>query len=175
MLYLNAMSNILVAYDEHRGIGAKNDLPWGRSLPGDLAMFKRLTLGTSVIMGRKTYESIGQPLPGRENIVVSRNPSLDIEGVICVNSLAAALHAATHEAFVIGGSQIFQEALPTTDTIYATEVKATFIDADTFFPELDDDRWVEVQRIHNRAQPGKDSYDYDFVKYVRDQTPNGNR
>ena len=163
------MTNVLVAYDEQRAIGAHNDLPWGRNLPGDLAMFKRLTLGTSVIMGRKTFESIGRPLPQRENIIVTRNPAFDIEGALCVNSLAAAIAAASHEVFVIGGSQIFREALPVTDVIYATEVKASFADTDTFFPELDD-QWAEASREHAYKQPGKDAYDYDFVKYVRNQT-----
>lgn len=165
------MTNILVAYDQQRAIGTNDDLPWGRGLPGDLAMFKRLTLDTSVIMGRKTFESLPpmfRPLPDRENIVLSRNPDLDIEGVICVNSLAAAISAASKEVFVIGGGQIYREALPLTDTIYATEVQATFPEADTFFPELDDDEWVEMYRVHN-VRNGKDAYDYDFVNYKRNK------
>ena len=161
------MTNILVAYDQNRAIGADNNLPWGRSLPGDLAMFKRLTLGNTVVMGRKTFESIGRPLPKRENIVVSRNPNLDIEGVICVNSLAAAIGAATKEVFVIGGGQIYKEALPITDTIYATEVKAEFPAADTFFPELSDEEWHTFYRVHNSSTDGGDAYDYDFVRYNR--------
>ncbi|MEO5499443.1 MAG: dihydrofolate reductase [Candidatus Saccharimonadales bacterium] len=164
------MTNILVAYDQQRAIGAENDLPWGRSLPGDLAMFKKLTLGTSVIMGRKTFDSLPpmfRPLPGRENIVLSRNPSLDIEGVICVNSLAAAISAATKEVFVIGGGQIYQDALPITDTIYATEVQATFPEADTFFPETDYNEWQQYYRVHNSAKEDGDVYDYDFVRYDR--------
>lgn len=162
------MTNILVAYDQNRAIGANNDLPWGRSLPGDLEMFKKLTMGTSVIMGRKTFESLPpkfRPLPGRENIVLSRNPNLDIEGVICVNSLAAAISAASKEVFVIGGGQIYQEALPVTDTIYATEVQATFPEADTFFPAISDDEWLETYRVHNT----QDAHNYDFVQYKRNQ------
>ena len=164
------MTNILVAYDEQRAIGANNDLPWGRNLPGDLAMFKRLTVGKSVVMGRKTFESIPprlRPLPDRENIVLTRNPEIDIAGVICVNSLAAAISAATKEVFVIGGGQVFEEALPVTETIYATEVKAEFSDADTFFPEISQDEWREFYRVHNTAKPGGDAYDYDFVRYDR--------
>lgn len=158
------MTNILVAYDQQRGIGANNKLLWGRSLPGDLEMFKQLTLGTSIIMGRKTFESIGRPLPKRENIVISRNPNLDIEGAICVNSLAAAISAASKEVFIIGGGQIYKEALPQTDTIYATEVHADFPEADTFFPDLPDE-WIEAYRVHNT----QDAYDYDFVQYKRNQ------
>lgn len=161
------MTNILVAYDQQRAIGANNELPWGRSLPGDLAMFKRLTLDKTVIMGRKTFESIGRPLPGRENIVISRNPALDIEGAICVNSLAAAIGTASKEIFVIGGGQLYEAALPLTDMIYATEVKATFSDADTFFPEIDHEQWKEYYRVHSSQREGGDAYGYDFVRYDR--------
>jgi dihydrofolate reductase len=164
------MTNILVAYDQNRAIGANNDLPWKRSLPGDLKMFKKLTLGKSVVMGRKTFESIPphlRPLPGRENIVLSRDPNLDIEGVICVNSLAAALSAATKEVFVIGGAQVFEEALPVTNSIYATEIKATFPDVDTYFPEIDHNEWQAYYRVHNSRTDDGDQYDYDFVKYDR--------
>lgn len=161
------MVNILVAYDTQRAIGADNDLPWGRDLPGDLAMFKRLTVAKTVIMGRKTFESIGRPLPKRENIVVSRNPKLNIEGVICVNSLASAIGSSSKEIFVIGGAQLFQDALPITDTIYATEVKATFPSADTFFPDIDRAEWQEDSRIPANQQDYGDAYAYDFVTYRR--------
>lgn len=161
------MTNILVAYDQNRAIGADNDLPWGRGLPGDLAMFKRLTLGTSVVMGRKTFESIGRPLPKRENIVISRNPHIDIAGVICVKSLASAIDVASNEVFVIGGAQIYKEALPVTDVVYATEVHAVFPEADTFFPDMDPEDWREASRIHNTSENSSDTYDYDFARYER--------
>ncbi len=166
------MTNILVAYDQQRAIGTKNDLPWGhRSLPGDLAMFKRMTINTSVIMGRKTYESLPpsfRPLPDRENIVLTRNPELDLEeGVICVSSLALAIKAATRKVFVIGGGQIYEEALPIVDSIYATEVHATFPEADTFFPALNPGEWQRHLRQQNTAEGSKDRYDYDFVRYDR--------
>lgn len=163
------MTNILVAYDQQRAIGANHDLPWGRSLPGDLAMFKRLTLDKTVIMGRKTFESIGRPLPARENIIISRNPHLDIDGVICVNSLAAAMSAATKEVFVIGGGQIYREALPVTETVYATEVHASFPEADTFFPEFAMDEWIETYRVPYGGLKSVDAYEYDFVRYERHQ------
>lgn len=161
------MTNILVAYDQQRAIGAQGDLPWGRSLAGDLAMFKRLTLDKTVIMGRKTFESIGRPLPERENIVISRNPHIDIEGVICVNSLAAAIGAASSEVFVIGGGQLYEAALHVTDMIYATEVSATFPEADTFFPSINHEQWQEYYRVHNTRPVSGDAYDYDFVRYDR--------
>lgn len=161
------MTNILVAYDQQRAIGARGDLPWGRSLPGDLAMFKQLTLDKTVIMGRKTFESIGRPLPKRENIVISRDPTIDIEGVICVNNLVAALGTASKEAFVIGGGQLYEAALPVTDTIYATEVHATFPEADTFFPYINHEQWQEYYRVHNTRPVSGDAYDYDFVRYDR--------
>lgn len=161
------MTNILVAYDQNRAIGANGDLPWGRSLPGDLAEFKRLTVGNTVVMGRKTFESIGRALPQRENIVITHNPSLDIEGVICVNSLAAAIGAAKHEVFVIGGGQIYETALPQADRIYATEVRASFPEADTYFTDVSEDEWVETSRIHHNPADGNDVYAYDFVIYDR--------
>lgn len=164
------MTNILVAYDQQRAIGANNDLPWGRSLPGDLAMFKRLTQDETVVMGRKTFESLPanvRPLPDRENIVLSRDTSLDIAGAICINSLTKALDIATRKVFVIGGGQVFKEAMPLADTIFATEVHATFPEADTFFPEFDKDEWEEFYRVRNRADESRDEYDYDFVCYKR--------
>lgn len=162
------MINILVAYDQQRAIGINNDLPWGKNgLPGDLAMFKRLTLEKTVVMGRKTFESIGHPLPERENIVVSRNPRLDIEGAICVNSLSNAIRAASKDVFIIGGAQIYKQAISRADTIFATEVKASFPDADTYFPEIDDDKWQQYYRAHNSSKDGGDQYDYDFVQYIR--------
>jgi dihydrofolate reductase len=160
------MTNIIVAYDQRRAIGAHGDLPWGRSLPGDLALFRRLTLGSSVVMGRTTFESIGRPLPDRQNIVVSRNPELDIPGVICVTSLAHALERASFQTFVIGGSQLYRHALPKAHAVYATEIHDTFSEADTFFPELPDTEWAEAERISD-AQTPNDAYRYDVVRYER--------
>ena len=134
---------IVVAYDEDRGIGAHGDLPWGRSLPGDLAHFKRLTDGGSVIMGRKTFESIGsRPLPNRQNIVLSRSP-IAIDGVLYAKSLEEAINMAQDDIFIIGGQGVFEEALPQVSTIYATEVHHTFSDVDTYFP-VPSDTWLEV-------------------------------
>jgi len=158
------MKSIVVAYDSQRGIGASNDLLWQRDLPADLAHFKQLTMGGSLIMGRNTFESIGRALPGRENIVVTHRP-LDIVDVIAVNSLAAAYEKAHGNQFIIGGGQIYNQSLPDTDVVYATEVHETFPQAEVFFPELGDG-WREVAREAHLADD-RNKYDYDFVTYAR--------
>lgn len=161
------MKSILVAYDKNLGIGAKNDLLWQRDLPADLRRFKELTTDNAIIMGRKTYESIGRPLPNRQNIVISRSPDM-IEGVLVVDSLHAAYEAVEpgKETFVIGGGQIYSLALDTVDRIYATEVDALFDEADIFFPLIDDDVWKETNRTHHESDE-RNLYNYDFVIYDR--------
>ena len=159
---------IIVAYDTNRAIGRGGDLPWGRSLPADLAQFKRLTRGSDIIMGRKTFESIGsRPLPERENIVISSRPT-GIKGVLTAVNLESALALARYKTFIIGGAQVYSDALnaPEIDTIYATEVDAAFSDADTFFPELDMTIWQEVSRTHHPADEAN-AYAFDFVIYQR--------
>ena len=161
------MKNILVAYDKNYGIGAANDLLWQRDLPADLRRFKDLTSGNVVIMGRKTYESIGRPLPNRQNIVITHKP-LELDGVVVVHSLDEAYTAAEKdkEIFVIGGGQIYLLALETVDCVYATEVDATFLQADVFFPRLNAEVWQETMREHH-AKDDRNKYDFDFVKYRR--------
>lgn len=161
------MKSIVVAYDQKRGIGAKNDLLWLRDLPADLKHFKDLTTGHAVIMGRNTYKSIGKPLPNRQNIVLSRENET-IEGVTVVDSLQAAYDAVEdgRETFVIGGGQIFALAIDTVDTIFATEVNATFDQADIFFPAIDITHWHETSRVHHDADE-RNLYGYDFVIYER--------
>ena len=157
---------IVVAYDKNRAIGRGGDLPWGRSLPADLAQFKRLTKGSDVIMGRKTFESIGShPLPERENIVISSRPT-GVKGVLTAVNLESALALARYKTFIIGGARVYGDALntPEIDTIYATEVDAAFPDADTFFPEIDMTTWQEVNRVHHPADT-ENKYDFDFVIY----------
>ncbi|QJU10147.1 dihydrofolate reductase [Candidatus Saccharibacteria bacterium oral taxon 488] len=159
---------IVVAYDKNRAIGRGGDLPWGRSLPADLAHFKRLTKGSDVIMGRKTFESIGRrPLPERENIVISSRPT-GVKGVLTAVNLESALALARYKTFIIGGARVYDDALntPEIDTIYATEVNAAFPDADTFFPEIDMTTWQEVNRVHHPADI-ENKYDFDFVMYRR--------
>jgi dihydrofolate reductase len=158
------MKNILVAYDKNYGIGAANDLLWQRDLPADLRRFKELTTGNAIIMGRKTFDSIGRPLPNRQNIVISRHP-LKIEGITVVDSLEKAYQAVDRdkETFVLGGGEIYRLALDSVDRIYATEVQETFT-ADVFFPALDKTIWRETSRVHYAADE-KNKYDFDFVIY----------
>ena len=159
---------IVVAYDKNRAIGRNGDLPWGRSLSADLAQFKRLTKGGDVIMGRKTFESIGcRPLPERENIVISSRPT-GVKGILTAMNLESALALSRYPTFIIGGARVYGDALkmPEIDTIYATEVDAAFPDADTFFPELDMSVWQETSRVHHPAD-AENKYDFDFVTYQR--------
>lgn len=158
------MKYIVVAYDRNRGIGANNDLLWQRDLPADLKRFKQLTTGGSIIMGRKTFESIGRALPERQNIVVSHAP-VEADGIETADSLPAAYALARHEIFVIGGGSIFEQALPDTDVVYATEVDASFPQATVFFPPLGPE-WHETDRVRHEADE-KNKYAYDFVTYER--------
>lgn len=158
------MKSIVVAYDKNRGIGANNDLLWQRDLPGDLNHFKELTTGKSVIMGSRTFRSIGRPLPNRQNIVLSYEP-LVFPGAETAKSLDEAYKLARSEIVIIGGGSVFQQSLPDIDTIYATEVDASFAQATVFFPPLDES-WEELSREH-RDINGRDKYPYDFVTYRR--------
>jgi dihydrofolate reductase len=128
--------------DEHNGIGIDGRLPW--HLSTDLKRFKALTMGHYLIMGRKTYESIGRPLPGRKMVIITRSPDYQAEGCLVAHSLREALDIARRagetEAFVIGGGQIFAQALPLADRIYLTRVH-TISEADVFFPEFDIENW----------------------------------
>jgi dihydrofolate reductase len=159
---------LIVAAADNGVIGSNNALPW--HLPEDLRHFKRVTMGKPIIMGRKTFESIGKPLPGRTNIVITRNPRFQAAGVEVVSSLAAALEMATHvamrdsvdEAVVIGGAEIYQAALPQADRLYLTEVHAE-IAGDAVLPAIDWTQWREASREHHAAQP----FDYSFVRYER--------
>lgn len=160
------MKAIVVAYDKKRGIGADNDLLWGRDLPADLARFKKLTMGKSIIMGRKTFDSIGRALPGRQNIVVSHTMNYAPEGVQVVSTLEAAYATATSEVMVIGGEQIYAQAINDMDTIYATEVDAEFPAATVFFPEVDTRKWHEVEREYHEADEWN-RYECKFVTYER--------
>ncbi|APX76353.1 dihydrofolate reductase [Achromobacter insolitus] len=158
-----ASLTLIVAYSTNRVIGRDNALPW--KLPGDLAHFKRSTLGHPIIMGRKTWDSLGRPLPGRSNIVISRNPGFTAAGAIVVPSLEAAVQACgdIDAAFVIGGAQIYVQALPLAARVLATEVRAD-VEGDAFFPLLPAFQWKETSR---EAQPAENGYEYDFVTYER--------
>ena len=156
---------LIVAYGRNREIGTRGDLPWGRSLPADLAEFKRRTTGGSIIMGRKTFESIGKrALPDRENIVISRTPT-GIPGVLTAIDLESAYALARYPVYIIGGAQVYTTALLTVDVVYATEVDGKFADADTFFPALDE-AWREVSREHFPSDE-RNTYSFDIVEYRR--------
>jgi len=153
--------SLLVAMDEKRGIGKAGKLPW--RLSSDLKRFKSLTMGHHIIVGRKTFESIGKPLPGRRTVVVTRNPGFRPEGCLVAGSVQQAIEIAQAngevEAFVIGGADIYARALEVADRIYLTQVHAE-VGADTFFPELDRDSWVEKESL---CQPPDEQNEHEFT------------
>ena len=144
-------------------IGANGRLPW--HLPEDLKHFKKLTLGHPIIMGRRTWESLGRPLPGRENIVVRRSPGYAAPGAAVASSLGAALALCAGEsvAFVIGGTRLFEDALAVADGLVMTEIHKDY-PGDTWFPQYDRSRWRESQRD---AHTASDGMRFDFVRYER--------
>lgn len=159
--------SLIVAMAQNRVIGRNNNLPW--YLSEDLKYFKRVTMGKPIIMGRKTFESIGRPLPGRTNVIVTRNKNYAAEGVKVVHNLdeAKALCESIaeidgqKEAMVIGGAQIYQQALAYADRLYLTEVHAA-VEGDAYFPEFDRANWQEVGREDFQAA-GPNPYDYSFL------------
>jgi dihydrofolate reductase len=157
---------IIVATDLNNGIGIGNALPW--HLPEDLAHFKRTTSGHAILMGRKTFESIGRPLPKRRNIVITRNAGWQHEGVETAASLQAAAELADTgsgaPAFVIGGAQIYAEALPLVSRLIVTRIEQAF-ECDAFFPALDAEVWKETAREQHRAETS--GFNYAFVTYER--------
>ena len=163
--------SMIVATADNNIIGKDNDMPW--HLPADLAHFKKVTLGKPVIMGRKTYESIGRPLPGRRNIVISRDETYQAQGIDTVTSVENALalvdgstgNEAAVEIMVIGGGAIYQHCLPKADRLYITHIKAT-IDGDTQFPNYDDESWQQISS-EIRESDEKNAYDLDFCIYQR--------
>lgn len=156
---------LIAAVARNGVIGIDNRLPW--RLPADLKHFKALTLGHTVIMGRKTWESLPtgfRPLPGRQNIVVTRNAGYLADGATVVGSLPAAIAAAQDvEAFVIGGAELYTAALPLADCLQLTEIDAAF-EGDTLLPAIDRRQWRETARV---AQHDEAGFDYAFVTYRR--------
>jgi dihydrofolate reductase len=153
---------LVVAIDAQRGIGADNKLPW--HLPEDLAHFKRVTLGHPVIMGRKTFDSIGRPLPKRRNIVVTRNRDWRHEGVDSAASLADAIALVGEApASIIGGAQIFGESMDIADRMIVTHIDGVYR-CDTFFPEIDPAVWTVTAREEHRSG---DDVAFSFVTYER--------
>ena len=156
---------LIAALAANRVIGKDNALPW--HLAADLKRFKALTMGHPVLMGRKTYESIGKPLPGRRNLVITRRRDYRAPGCEVVHSLDAAL-AACHgagEIFVIGGAQLYREALPRAERLELTEIHAQ-VEGDACFPEFSRDDWREATRETHVQQDGA-AWRYDFVRYER--------
>ena len=151
------MISLIVAHDRNRVIGYENDMPW--HLPGDLQYFKETTMGKPVIMGRKTFESIGRPLPGRRNIVITRNVNYAAEGIEVVGNLDAALAlvAEVPEIMVIGGEQIFTQALPLADRLYITLIDHEFV-GDTYFPAYEG--WQMVSEREQIETPDGYSFKY---------------
>jgi dihydrofolate reductase len=152
--------SIIAAVAANGAIGRDHGLPW--HLPADLRHFKRLTFGHHLIVGRRTWESVGTPLPGRTMVVVTRDRGYRAEGVIVTHSLAEALRAARgdDEPFIGGGAGLYRDALEVADTMYLTRIHADF-EADTFFPPFDAARWVLVSRESHEADE-KNPYAYDF-------------
>lgn len=159
--------SLIVAMDENRGIGINNSLPWHVS--SDLRRFKRLTMGHHLIIGRLTYESIGRPLPGRTNIVLTRNQAFQAEGCLIAHTLTRAFRLAEEhgetEVFVIGGADVFDQALEDADRIYLTEVNAD-VDADVHFPVLELEEWREIISIQQEAGV-RDEYSSTFRLLAR--------
>lgn len=160
------MKSIVVAMDRNRGIGAAGDMMWMGDMPADLARFRALTIGTSVIMGRKTFESIGKPLPKRQNIVVSRRGPTGVDGVLTALSLSAAYALAQYDIVVMGGGEIYAQAIDDMDRLYVTEIDAEFPSATVFFPAIDSAVWHETAREHHDADDAN-KYAYEYVTYER--------
>jgi len=157
--------SMIVAMGRNREIGKDNAMLW--HLPADFKHFKSVTMGKPILMGRKTFESIGRPLPGRENIVVTRNKEFSASGITIVHSVDAALEAAKQydEVMVIGGDSFYQQMLPVSKRLYITEVHDAF-EADAFFPEINLAQWRELERVEHEADE-RHAHAYSFVSYER--------
>ncbi len=161
------MLKILVAFDENRVIGKNNTLIW--HLPADLKRFKALTTGHVIIMGRKTFESIGKPLPNRMTIVISRQADLQIEGAIITHSVEEAILKAKsltrEDIFIVGGAEIYALSLPLADQILVTQLHDIF-EGDAFFPEIPLDSWEVIERERGVTDE-KNAYQYSYLTYSR--------
>lgn len=159
--------SLLVAADETDVIGKNNGLPW--RLPNDLRYFKNLTWGMPILMGRKTFESIGRPLPGRQSIVITRNEEWQREGVAAVHSVPEAVEKAktsgAKEIFVIGGAEIFHTAFAAAGRIYLTRIHHRF-EGDTYFPSVDENEWLLAKRVFC-TKDEKNAYDHTFEVWER--------
>lgn len=159
--------SLIAAVAQNRVIGKKNDLPW--HLPDDFAFFKRKTSHHPIIMGRKSLEALGKPLPNRTNIVVTRNADFQATGVTVTHTLDAAIDSAKSinqdEIFVIGGAEIYALALPVATTLYLTEIHKAY-EGDAYFPEFVRSEWDEINRVPHPADERHET-GFDFVEYER--------
>lgn len=161
------IKSIIVAKAENNIIGKDNGLIW--HMPQDLKHFRSTTMGHYIIMGRKTFEATQKPLPGRTSIVITRNKEYKAEGCLIVNNIEEAFRLGMEnkqeEVFILGGGEIYKQAMDLADKIYLTEIKQTF-EGDTYFPEIDDRKWQEIKREEFKADD-KNPHDYAFVELVR--------
>ena len=159
------MITIIAAIANNNALGKNNNLIW--HLPTDLKRFKKTTTGHHIIMGRNTFESIGKPLPNRTTVIITRNPDYKVEGCLVVNSLEKALEVAKNDEspFIIGGAQIYEQAISIADKLDITEVHHSF-DADVFFPEINKNTWKESSRELFTADE-KNKFNYSFVSYTK--------
>lgn len=155
--------SFIVAIDQNNAIGNNNQLPW--NMPADLKHFKQKTLGKPIIMGRKTYESIGRPLPKRRNIIITRDKKYQVDGCEVFNDIASALNAVQDcdEAMVIGGANLFQQLMSRADKLYLTVIEHQFT-ADTFLAPIDFSQWQQIEK-HSHKADAENPYDYTFYTY----------
>jgi dihydrofolate reductase len=156
------MINIIVATSKNRVIGNNNSLIW--SLPADLKRFKQITTGNTVVMGRKTYESIGKPLPNRRNIIITRDTNYLVDNCVIVNSLEEALMLCNNDCFIIGGGEIYNQSIGIADKIYLTLIQEDF-EGDTYFPEIGEE-WTKVSR-EDFEPDEKNAHKYSFINYEK--------
>ena len=163
---MNKSIQAIVAVDDNWAIGRQGDLLC--HLPADMRHFKEVTMGHSIVMGRKTFESFPRrPLPGRQNIVITRNADWQYPGVTVVHSLEAAIAAAeTDTVFIIGGAQIYEQALPLVEVLHLTQIHARWASADTFFPAIDLKEWHKMSCKRHKSD-SRNAYEYDFVTLKR--------
>lgn len=164
--------HVIVAMAENGAIGKDGDMPWGRNLPADLKHFKETTMGYPIVMGRKTFESLPNGvLPGRQNIIITRNQNYSVEGARVVHSLKEALATEVCESdrvFLIGGGELYRQCIDIADELHITLVHHTLEDADTFFPDIDLDIWTCDQNEYHEADE-RNLYPYSFTHWKRNE------
>jgi dihydrofolate reductase len=163
------MVSIIAAIGENRELGANNDLLW--RLPNDFKRFKELTIRHTVVMGRKTYESLPNgALPNRKNVVITENPDLKLDNCIIFNDLEEALHHFRNEdeIFIIGGASIYRQAIKFAEKLYITKVRQTFKNAETFFPEIIENEWIKVE-CENYPKDDRHEYFYAFETFIKNK------